>query len=73
MMIARLKELLARVESWPEPEQAELAEILEDIEIRHRGEYRATEEELRAVDEAEASGLASKQDVEAAFAAFRRI
>ena len=71
-MIAKLKELLARVESWPEPEQAELVEILEDIEVRHRGEYRATAEELRTLDEAEASGIASEQDIEAAFASFRR-
>ena len=71
-MNTRLKELLARVETWPESEQAELAEILEEIEIRHRGEYCATDDELRALDEAEASGIASDQDVEAAFASFRR-
>ena len=71
-MNTRLKELLARVETWPESEQAELTEILEEIEIRHRGEYRASADELRALDEAEASGIASDQDVEAAFASFRR-
>jgi hypothetical protein len=71
-MIAKLKELLACVESWPETEQAELVEILEEIEIRHRGEYRATTEELRTLDEAEASGNASQHDLEAAFASFRR-
>jgi hypothetical protein len=71
-MNARLKELLARVEDWPESDQAELAEILEEIEIRHRGEYRATADELQALDEAEASGIANDQEVEAAFASFRR-
>ena len=71
-MNAKLKELLARVESWPESDQAELAELLEEIEIRHRGEYRATAEELRTLDEAEASGIASEQDVEAALVSFRR-
>ncbi len=71
-MNVRLKELLARVENWPESEQAELAEILEEIELRHRGEYRATPEELQSLDEAEASGIASEQDIGAAFASFRR-
>lgn len=71
-MNVRLKELLARVEDWPESEQAELAEILEEIEVRHRGEYCATPEELESLNEAEASGTASAQDVEAAFASFRR-
>lgn len=71
-MNAKLKELLARVETWSELDQAELAEILEEIEIRHRGEYHATPEELQDLDEAEASGIANEQDVEAAFASFRR-
>lgn len=72
-MNMRLKELLQRVEGWPESDQAELAEILEQIEIRHRGEYHATPEELQALDEAERSGIASAQEVEAAFQTFRRV
>jgi hypothetical protein len=71
-MNVRLKELLARVENWPESQQAELAEILEEIELRHRGEYHATTDELQTLDEAEASGIARDEDVEAAFASFRR-
>ena len=71
-MNARLKELLERVEAWPESDQAELAEVLEQIEIRHRREYRATPDELQALDEAERSGIATAQDVEAAFQTFRR-
>ena len=71
-MNIRLKELLERVESWPESDQAELAEILEQIEVRHRGVYHATEEELQALDEAERSGIASAEEVEAAFQSFRR-
>jgi hypothetical protein len=71
-MNARLKELLARVESWPEAEQAELAEVLELIEVRHRGEYHATPEELQALDESESGGIASEHEVEAAFETFRR-
>jgi hypothetical protein len=71
-MNTRLKEMLARVEGWSESDQAELAEVLEQIEIRHRGEYRATPEELQSLDEAERSGIASDHDVEAAFETFRR-
>ena len=71
-MNARLRELLGRVEGWSESDQAELAEVLEQIEIRHRGEYHATPEELQALDEADRSGIASEQDVEAAFQTFRK-
>jgi hypothetical protein len=71
-MNMRLKELLRRVEGWPESDQAELADILEQIEIRHRGEYQAAPEELQALDEAERGGIASAQEVEAAFRTFRR-
>ena len=52
--------------------QAELADALEQIKIRHRGEYSATPEELQALDEADSSGIASEQDVEAALRTFRR-
>ena len=71
-MNARLKQLLERVETWPESDQAELADVLEQIEIRHRGEYRATPDELQALDEAESSGIATEQEVEAAFQTFRK-
>jgi hypothetical protein len=71
-MNAKLKELLGRVEKWPESVQAELADIVEQIEVRHSGEYRATAEELQALAESERSGIASEQDVEAAFRSFRR-
>lgn len=71
-MNTRLKELLGRVETWSESDQAELAEVLEQIEIRHRGEYHATLEELHILDEAERSGIANEQEVEAAFQTFRK-
>ena len=71
-MNARLKQLLGRVETWSEADQAELADVLEQIEIRHRGEYQATPEELHVLDEADRSGIATEQDVEAAFQTFRK-
>ncbi|HMK80854.1 MAG TPA: hypothetical protein VK438_14465 [Xanthobacteraceae bacterium] len=71
-MNERLKQLLQGIEHWSESDQAELVDILEQIELRHRGEYHATQDELAALDEAEGSGIASEQEVEAAFQTFRR-
>jgi hypothetical protein len=70
-MNADLRKLFERVQTWPESDQAELAELAALIEVRHRGEYRATSEELQAIDDADRSGVASKRDVEAAFKTFR--
>ncbi len=50
----------------------ELAEYAREIEARRTGVYRATPEELRAIDEADRSGVATDEDVEAAFRTFRR-
>ena len=68
----QVKEILNRVLTWPESDQAELAELAEQIESGRGGEYHATPEELRALDEAERSGVASAGEVEAAFRTFRR-
>ncbi len=71
-MMKKLKEVLERAQTWPEADQAELAEYAEEIESRRVGNYHATPEELQALDEAERSGLASEEEVEAAFRTFRR-
>ena len=72
-MVSDLKDVLKRLENWPEPAQRELAEIAREIESTFSGGiYHATPEELRAIDEAEQSGVASEADVESAFRAFRR-
>ncbi len=71
-MSPAIKELLQHVASWPQEDQEELAEVARDIEARRTGVYQATPEELKALDEAERSGIASEQDVEAAFRSFRR-
>jgi len=65
-------DILRRVETWPQEDQDELAELARDIEARRSGVYRATPEELRALDGAEHSGVASDEEVEAAFQSFRR-
>ena len=75
-MTNKLKDVLERAKAWPESDQEELAEVARDIEARRSGAYSATPEELAAIDEAlgqVARGeVASEQEIEAAFAKFRR-
>jgi hypothetical protein len=74
-MNADVRNMLARVERWPEEDQDELAQVALEIEARRHGVYRATPEELRAIDEALASvargEIATDEQVEAVFAKFR--
>jgi hypothetical protein len=66
------KTILEKVASWPEEDQDELAEVAAEIEARRSGVYHATPQELKAIDEADRSGVATDKDVEAAFRMFRR-
>ena len=66
------KKLLEQVETWPVEDQEELAKYAREIEARRTGVYCATPEELVALDEAERSGIATDEEVETAFRAFRR-
>ena len=72
-MVAKvLKDVIEQAETWPEEDQVELAEYAREIEARRTGVYHATLEELKAIDEADRSGVASDAEVEAAFRTFRR-
>ena len=71
-MSPAIKQIMEQVASWPEEDQEELAEFVREIEARRTGVYIATADELRTLDEAERSGIASEEDVEAAFRSFRR-
>jgi hypothetical protein len=44
-----VKEILSRVDSWPEEDQAELADVARLIEARRSGVYRLSDEERVAV------------------------
>jgi hypothetical protein len=68
----QINTVLERVRSWPIEDQEQLIEIVREIEARRTGRYHATQEELKAIDEAERSGIATDEEVEAAFRAFRR-
>ncbi|HXW71127.1 MAG TPA: hypothetical protein VEK34_06780 [Methylocella sp.] len=73
MTAKALKEVLDKVEAWPQEAQEELARIAREMDAElAAGTYHATAEELAALDEAERSGVASAEEVEAAFKTFRR-
>jgi hypothetical protein len=74
-MTMTAKQLLERVASWPDEDVAKLEEAAREIEALRSGEYHATDEELRAIDEAIAEldrgEVASEAQVRAAYAKFR--
>ena len=64
---------MERVTNWPQERQQELAELALEIEAELAGdEYRATADELTAIDEGLAGDAVSSGEVDAAFATFRR-
>jgi hypothetical protein len=73
MTAKALQEVLQRAETWPEQAQEDLAAIAREIDAQLAGRaYHASAEELAALDEAERSGVASDEEIEAAFRSFRR-
>jgi hypothetical protein len=66
------QKLLERISSWPDDDIRMLEEAARDIEAMQMRVYRPTDEELHALDEAERSGIASEEEVEAAFRTFRQ-
>jgi hypothetical protein len=73
MAAKALQEVLQRAETWPEQAQEDLAEIAREIDAQLAGRaYHASPEELAALDEADHSGVASDEEVEAALRSFRR-
>lgn len=73
MIPTDLKAVLERVSTWPEERQRQLAELALEIEAEMSDRtYQASAEELQAIDEGLAGETASREEVEAAFASFRR-
>ena len=69
----QVKAVLDRVLTWPPERQEEAAEILLEIEADLESRvYHATPGELRALDEAEQSGIATDEEVEEAFRLFHQ-
>jgi hypothetical protein len=76
MTAADLKNLLERIQAWPEEAQDELVAVANQIESELQGnEYLASREELQIIDAAMASidggDFATDAEVKAAFAKFR--
>lgn len=77
MKTRRLNDILERVEHWPAEWQDELAAIASDIDSALKdGVYHPTAEEREAIDrglrDAAQGRFASDEEVDAAFAMFRR-
>lgn len=77
MTVTDLKNLLERVQTWPEEAQDELIAIANQIENELQGQdYLASQEELRIIDAAMASidagETASDAEIKTAFAKFRQ-
>lgn len=70
-MTSKLIEVLERARTWPEADQVELVEYARQIEGRHGVAYQPSADELKAIDEADISGIANDEEVEAAFRTFR--
>jgi predicted transcriptional regulator len=77
MTAKELRDLMERIESWPEEAQDELADVALEIEAEfRRGAYHANPKELAGIDRglkaAREGRFATDQDVEAVFAKYRR-
>ena len=76
-MTTNLKDLLERVESWPEAAQSELVAVANQIESELQGgDYIATREELEIIDAAiasiDAGETVSPAEIKALFAKYRQ-
>lgn len=67
-----LGDLLKRAEKWPDSAQTELAQLADEIEHElGAGSYRASADELEAIDFADKSGVATEAEIVAGFARLR--
>jgi hypothetical protein len=62
-MTRSTKDILRRVESWPEEDQEELVEMARAIEARRTGVYLLSEDEQAAIDAGRRSAIASDEKV----------
>jgi hypothetical protein len=65
LMTEGIKDILRRVEHWPQEDQDELADVAREIEARRTGVYVLTEDERAALEEARRSPVASDEEVAA--------
>ena len=64
-MTQTAKDILRRVETWPQEDQEELLEMVRAIEARRTGVYVLSENERAAIEAARSSKIASDERVRA--------
>lgn len=67
-----LRKLIERAETWPKAAQDDLLRAGLEIESGQAEAYRATPEELEAIDHADRAPVATADEVDKVFAKFRR-
>jgi hypothetical protein len=76
-MNPRTQALLEQVQSWPEEDQEELADVAREIESRRTGVYRLSDDERAAiqkgVDDALRGDFASDEEMEEFFRLHRSV
>ena len=74
--MSSVKELLARIESWPKDAQEELTRSMTEIQSRYSNIYRVNQDErealTRSADDVRNNRLASDAEVEDTFSRFHR-
>jgi hypothetical protein len=74
-MNKKLESLLELASTWPEEAQGELMQVIVDIETRHFGVYRLSDEERagvqRGLEEMRAGEFATDEEVAAVFNRYR--
>ena len=78
MTVTDLKNLMERVQAWPEAAQDELVSVANQIESELQAkDYQATQEELKIIDSAiasiDAGQSATDAEIKAVFAKFRSV
>ena len=69
----QIRAVFDRIPGWPIERQQEIAELALEIEAElASGEYSASTEELQAIEDGLASGLATAEEVAEVFARLRR-
>ena len=70
-MSPKTKTLLEQVQSWPEEDQDELADVAREIESRRSGVYRLSDDERTAIragmDAARRGDFAADEEIEALY------
>jgi cell division protein FtsB len=61
-MNAAVRDILRKIESWPEEDQEEFAELAREIEARRTGVYQLSDDERRAIAESRRGPLASDEE-----------